>query len=113
MEDSMATPGPELRWLDERETITVTELSRACALSAAELHELVEYDALVPLGERPQETLFSAAWVMPLRQAARLRRDFDLDLVAVSILLGYLQRIEGLESELRSLQALLPARARS
>jgi chaperone modulatory protein CbpM len=101
----MATRSTELRWLDGRETITVAELSRACALSAAELDELVGYGALAPLRATPQETLFSAEWVMPLRQAARLRRDLDLDLFAVSLLLGCLERIAGLESELRSLKA--------
>ena len=95
----------ELAWLDERATISVTELSRLCALSAAELDELVGYGALAPLRATPQETLFSAGWVMPLRQAARLRRDLDLDLYAVAILLGFMERIDGLESELRSLKA--------
>jgi chaperone modulatory protein CbpM len=107
----MATQGSERTepgWLDGRETITVTELSRVCALSAAELDELVGYGALAPLPATAQETLFSAEWVMPLRQAARLRHDLDLDLFAVSILLRYLERIDGLESELRSLQARLP-----
>ncbi|MFC5500196.1 chaperone modulator CbpM [Caenimonas terrae] len=95
----------ELAWLDGRETITVTELSRVCALSAADLEELVGYGALEPLRAPLPETLFSAEWVMPLRQVARLRRDLDLDLYAVSILLGLIQRIEGLEGELRSLRA--------
>ena len=103
----MATQGgrSEFAWLDGRETITVTELSRVCALSAAELDELVGYGALEPLRASPQETLFSAQWVMPLRQAARLRRDLDLDLYAVAILLGMIERIDGLESEVRSLRA--------
>ena len=104
----MATQGnerSELAWLDGRETITLAELTRACTLSAAELDELVGYGALAPLRATPQETLFSAEWVMPLRQAARLRRDLDVDLYAVAIMLGFLDRIAGLESELRSLQA--------
>jgi chaperone modulatory protein CbpM len=107
----MATQGSEDAgpgWLDRRETITVTELARACTLSAAELDELVGYGALAPLRATAQETLFSAEWVMPLRQAARLRRDLDLDLYAVSILLGFMERIDGLESQLRSLQARVP-----
>lgn len=105
----MATHSTELAWLDGRATLTVTELSRVCALSAAELDELVGYGALAPLGTAPGETLFSAEWVMPLRRAARLRHDLDLDLFAVAILLGFLDRIEGLESQLRSLQARQPA----
>ena len=106
---TQSTEGNALGWLDGRESITVTELSRVCALSAGELDELVGYGALVPLAATAPERLFSAEWVMPLRQAARLRRDLDLDLYAVAILLGYLQRIEGLEMQLRSMQARLPA----
>ena len=104
----MAAPGNErgeLAWLDGRETITLAELTRACTLSAAELDELVGYGAIVPLRATAQETLFSAEWVMPLRQAARLRRDLDVDLYAVAIMLGFLDRFAGLENELRSLQA--------
>ncbi len=104
----MATRSTEIAWLDQRETITVTELARACALSADELGELVGYGVLAPVGQPPGEVLFSAEWVMPLRQAARLRRDLDLDLYAVAILLGYLRRIDALEVELHSLQARLP-----
>jgi chaperone modulatory protein CbpM len=104
----MATQGNErsdVAWLDARETITVTELSRACMLSADELEELVGYGALQPVRATQGETVFSAQWVMPLRQAARLRRDLDLDLFSVSILLGLIDRIGELEGELRSLQA--------
>lgn len=108
----MAIQGTELAWLDERETVTVTELSRVCALSEAELDELVEYGALVPLRDEPQQLVFSAACVMPLRTAGKLRRDLDLDLFSVAVVLDYLRRIEGLESQLRSLEALLPPEAR-
>ena len=98
----------EVAWLDARETVTLVELSRACGLSAAELDELVEYGALPPLqGDQP-ERAFSAEWVVPLRTAGRLRQDLDLDLFAVAILLGYLNRIEQLESEVKSLRAHLP-----
>lgn len=102
---TQSTEGSALGWLDGRESITVTELSRVCALSAGELDELVGYGALAPLRATAQETLFSAEWVMPLRQAARLRHDLDLDMYAVAILLGYLERIAGLERELQSLRA--------
>jgi chaperone modulatory protein CbpM len=98
----------EVTWLDARETVTVTELSRVCGLSAAELDELVEYGALAPLERHQAERAFSAEWVVPLRTAGRLRQDFDLDLFAVAILLGYLNRIEELEREVKSLRARLP-----
>lgn len=107
----MGRQGPELAWLDARETVTVTELARACALSAEELDELVEYGALVPVVTQSPQSTFSAQWVMPLREAGKLRRDYDLDLFAVALLLDYLHRIDELESQLRSLQAHVPLQA--
>lgn len=98
----------EVGWLDARETITAPELSRACGLSAAELDELIEYGALAPLRRNEAERVFSAECIVPLRIAGRLRQDFDLDLFAVSILLGYINRIEELEREVKSLKARLP-----
>ena len=100
----------EWAWLDARETVTVAELARACGLSANELEELVEYGALPPLQATQSEHVFSAEWVMPLRTAGRLRADYDLDLFAVGMLLGYLNRIDELERRLQALQAQLPGR---
>lgn len=103
----------DVAWLDAREAVTLPELARVCALSPAELDELVDYGALVPVEEARQERLFSAECVMPLRAAGKLRQDFDLDLFTVAILLGYLNRIEALERELQSLRAQVPAHSRS
>ena len=99
----------EVGWLDARETLTTAELARACGLTASELDELVEYGALTPVEPQPSQRVFSAECVVPLRTAGRLRLDFDLDLFAVAILLGYLNRIEELEREVKSLRAHLPA----
>lgn len=94
--------------LDASTTITLSELSECCGLSAAELDELVDYNALVPLPSA-SERAFSAQWVVPLRKAAKLRVDFDLDVFTIAILLGQLIQIELLEHQLQSLQALVPA----
>lgn len=97
----------DVAWLDAREVIPLTELARICALSPDELDELVDYGALVPLEHARQERLFSAECVMPLRTAGKLRQDFDLDLFTVGLLLGYLNRIEALERQVRTLKAQL------
>jgi chaperone modulatory protein CbpM len=98
----------DVAWLDAREVITLAELARVCALSPAELDELVDDGVLVPLEQARQERLFSAECVMPLRTAGKLRQDFDLDLFTVGLLLGYLNRIEALERQVRTLKAHLP-----
>lgn len=107
----MKPPLLDMAWLDASAAVTVSELSRVCAMSAAELDELVDYGALVPLGRAQPERLFSAECVMPLRTASQLRRDFDLDLFTVAMLLDYLHRIAALERQLRFLQAQLTAQA--
>jgi chaperone modulatory protein CbpM len=104
-------------WLDTRENVTQAELSHCCGMSEAELDELVDYCALVPnLPPNPpmaEGRTYSAQWVIPLRNASRMRVDFDLDIFTVAILLGNLNRIEVLERQVHSLQALLPPQMRS
>jgi hypothetical protein len=98
--------------LDASATITLSELAECCGISADELDELMGYNALVPLDSAGQELAFSAQWVVPLRKACKLRTDFDLDLFTVAILLDNLTRIEFLERQVRSLQALVPVHLR-
>lgn len=105
----MKPPLLDMARLDPGEAVTVSELSQVCAVSEAELDELVDYGVLVPLDRAQPERLFSAECVTPLRTASQLRRDFDLDLFTVAMLLGYLHRIVALERQLRSLQAQLTA----
>jgi chaperone modulatory protein CbpM len=100
---------PEWTWLEPQRRVDESELTRMCELTSAELDELVEYGALVPmLDEAAAVRQFSAGCVGPLREVARLRAHYDLDLFTVGLLLGYLQRIAHLEQQVRTLQAHLP-----
>lgn len=92
--------------LDEYRTLGHEELADMCGMSTAEIDELVEYGALEPVGGEVEHGLvFSAGLVPSLREAARLRADYDLDVFTVGVLLGYLRRITQLERELRALRA--------
>ena len=104
----MVSDAPDWSWLDPHQRIEQVELANMCSLTSAELDELVDYGALVPLVGAAGGRHFSASCVAPLREAARLRADYDLDLFTVSLLLGYLQRIAHLEHQLRGLHAHLP-----
>lgn len=99
-------------WLDDRHTVDAPELSRICGLSIDDLLELVDYGALAPLEAGRQPPVFSSSCIMPLRQAAGIRSDFDLDLFTVAILLGYIKRISELEKQLRALHAQAPSHLR-
>lgn len=101
----MTAPGVEVGWLDAREMVTRSELSRSCGLSEAEVEELVDYGALRALSAAGAEPVFSAECLPTLRRATRLRHDLDLDLFTVALLLQYLDRIEVLERQVRSLRA--------
>ena len=100
----MEVKASDWMWLDTRHNVDQHELAQLCGMSAAEIDELVDYGALVPLVNAPVR-LFNAAMVPSLREAVRLRADFDLELSTVSLLLRYLQRIVLLEHRLRALQA--------
>ena len=96
-------------WWDASDTLTDSELSRACGMSVRELDELVDYGALKPLAKQSERRVFSASCVPTLRTACEIRRDYDLDLFTVALLMGYLIRIEELEHEIRALHSHLPA----
>lgn len=95
--------------LDSSETVSMSELSRSCQVSVGDLGELIEYGALVPVQGEGKELVFSAACAPTLRTACKLRRDYDLDLFTVALLMDYINRIERLEREIRSLHAHMPA----
>jgi len=88
------------------ETIDAEDLCLACRITVTELQEIVAYGAPAPIREEPV-LVFTVDWLMPLRQAARLRDQYDLDLFAVSLLAEHLRRIDTLEAELRALRAQL------
>jgi hypothetical protein len=100
-------PMSEVVWLDAREALTLPELAEACALRAAELQELVDDGVVRPVQRDEPVWVFSADYVMPLRKAGRLRRDFELDLFTAGLLLDQLLRIDALETQVRALQARL------
>ena len=89
----------------EATSVCLHDLCIACAMSAADLHELMDYGALAPLEATQAEPHFAISYIEPLRTAGILRRDYDLDLFVVVILMDYLQRIVQLETQLQSLKA--------
>jgi chaperone modulatory protein CbpM len=94
----------ESTWPDMTDTIGFSDLALACALSSDDMQELVEFGALLPLETSDAEPMFAIGCMEPLRAAGQLRRDYDLDLFVVVIVMDYLRRIEYLESEIRNLQ---------
>jgi chaperone modulatory protein CbpM len=94
--------------LTESVTLSLHDLSTGSGFSIEELRELVAYGALAPAAEAGGDLTFPGACLDRMRRAVRLRRDFELTLSAVSLVLAYLERIEELEARLRQLECRLP-----
>jgi hypothetical protein len=103
----MAAPIEDATYLDAIAEVTWTQLVSASGLPEGELRELVRYGALVPRDPAAPTWTFEARWLVVAKAASRIRHDFELDPYGVSVVLGYVERIERLEAELRALRAQL------
>jgi chaperone modulatory protein CbpM len=109
----------EVHWVDQHGACSLHELLEASQLSAHDLYELVELGVLRPLPSAvagsvapPDEPRFAAECLVTVRAVRRLREHFDLDAHGVSVALALMERIEGLERQLRALRAQLPDASR-
>ena len=109
----------DAQWLHEHAEISIEELAELSGLSAELLRELVDYGALVPINAQVPINVESAQWsftadcIVAVRTVSRLREDFDLDANALSVALMLIERIHGLEAQLRELQTQFPRRVKS
>ncbi len=91
--------------IDERGEISWTQLLAVSGLAESELRELVDDGALVPLAPEARTWSFHARAAVVARTAGRLRRELDLDVHALAVVMRFVSRIEELEAELRALRA--------
>jgi chaperone modulatory protein CbpM len=103
----MTAPADDAVRLDTVTEVTWTQLVSASGIPEGELRELVRYGALVPRDPDAPTWTFEARWLVVARTASRIRHDFELDPHGVSVVLGYVERIEQLQAELRALRARL------
>jgi chaperone modulatory protein CbpM len=96
-------------WLDASQLVSIDDLAALSGVQAADILELVDAGALIPLDAAGASWTFRADCVVTLRKAARLRNDLELDIDAVALMLEFLERIRTLEAELTRLRAQLPS----
>jgi chaperone modulatory protein CbpM len=101
----MTAPVEDALCLDTMAEVTWTQLVAASGLPETEVLELVQFGALLPRDPDAPTWTFEARWLGVARTASRIRHDFELDAHAISVVLGYIDRIERLEAELRRLRA--------
>jgi chaperone modulatory protein CbpM len=97
----------EMLWFEEH-AVSLSELAELTGLSPGMLEELVASGAIEPIDPASPEPLFGASALEAARHAHRLSEDFELDTQSLPLVLGLLERIEGLEQQLRALRAKLP-----
>lgn len=98
----------DVLWLDEQQQVSLTELAGLSGLSEAELHELVDFDVIVPVDAGATPLIFRTDCIVTVRTACRLRSDFELDAPGLALALTLLGRIHDLEAQLRELSARFP-----
>jgi chaperone modulatory protein CbpM len=89
----------EVTFIDERVEYSLADLAERSHLAPAEIIELIDCGALAA---------GSAHALEAARTAARLRRDFEVNVQGVALAMTLLQRIADLEGELRTLRAHTP-----
>jgi chaperone modulatory protein CbpM len=95
----------ESQFLDpQHQALSFEQMAELSGADAAELQELAEGGALVPLDPAIplEDALFSPQMLMLVRLALRLRDDFDLGTNALAVILHLLRRIQVLEEELHA-----------
>lgn len=90
-------------WLRHWQRLSLGELAAISGLSAAELHELVDYGVLTPTNPQEPCWVFSTDCMLTMRRARRLRDDLDLDTHAMALAFMLLDRIEVLEARVSEL----------
>lgn len=104
-----ANPAQSVVILDEAEEITLADLTRACHVHAEWVMELIEEGVLEPRGPGSPQWRFSATSIVRVQKARRLQRDLGVNLPGIALALQLLDRIDALESRLRSGAAPRPA----
>ncbi len=83
--------------LHEKNGLTLAELSRACAVHAELILDLVDEGILEPYGHDPSHWRFSGDNLQRARIAMRLQHDLDINLPGVALALDLLEEVERLQ----------------
>jgi chaperone modulatory protein CbpM len=88
--------------LDDTEEITLADLTRACRVHAEWVMELIEEGVIEPRGPGGPQWRFAATPIVRVQKAHRLQRDLGVNLPGIALALQLLDRIDALESRLRT-----------
>ena len=103
MTNEKLSPQPAAIILDEQAQLTLAELTRACAVHAELIIELVEEGVLAPVGREPRGWRFTGAHMRRARTALRLQHDLGVNLAGAALALQLLDEVEVLRARRRAL----------
>ena len=102
IEKNSSKPAVEL--IDEQTTFTLVELCRSCAVEAELIEAMLEQGILEPTGRRGRHWCFPASSLRRTRITLNLQRDLGVNLAGAALALELLERIEELDSRLRTVR---------
>ena len=105
MTDARMLPHVSVTILEEQVGLSLSEVSRACAVHAEMIVELVNEGVLAPDGREPHRWLFTGVHVRRATVALRLQRDLGLNLAGAALALELLDEVEALRAQLRVMGA--------
>jgi chaperone modulatory protein CbpM len=87
--------------VEEEIQLTLTDISRVCAVQTEHIIELVEEGVLVPSGQAPADWRFAGKELRRARVALRLQQDLGVNLAGAALALQLLEEAETLRARLR------------
>jgi len=106
MIDEKMLPDANTTILEEQVGLSLSEVSRACAVHAEMIVELVNEGVLVPDGREPHRWRFTGAHLRRASVALRLQRDLGINLAGAALALELLDEVDALRAQLRAMGAL-------
>ena len=91
--------------LDDHMTLSLAELSRACARHAQWVEELVEEGILDPEGSEPATWCFSTNNLIRAHKAMRLERDLRINKAGIALALDLMEQMEEMRARLRRIES--------
>jgi len=106
MIDEKMLPDASTTILEEQVGLSLTEVSRACAVHAEMIVELVNEGVLEPDGREPHRWRFTGVHLRRASVALRLQHDLGINLASAALALELLDKVNALRAQLRAMRAL-------
>ena len=84
--------------LDEDAVVSLTEVCRACGVTAERVTEMVEFGILEPASEAPGQWEFTAISLRRVTTVVRLQRDLGVNLAGAALALDLLDELRELRA---------------